>query len=136
MTARMRYKVDCEWDETGWWVVTVPELAGAVTQSRRLDQVPGDVAEVIRLLTGEGPDAYDLHVDARVPGPVGDEAARAAELRATSERLSREAREAAARAVSALRSAGLTMRDVGALVGVSYQRVQQLSQESRQHVKS
>lgn len=136
MTDRSRYNVDCEWDETGWWVVTMRELDGAVTQSRRLDQVPGDVAEVIRLLTGEGPDAYDLHVEARVAGPVGDEAARAAELRAASDRMSREAREATAQVVGELRSAGLSMRDVGSLVGVSYQRVQQLSKESRQHAAS
>jgi len=31
------YAVRCEWDSTGWWVVTVPELPGAVSQARRLE---------------------------------------------------------------------------------------------------
>ena len=65
---KQRYTAHCEWEETGWWVVTVRELPGAVTQSRRLDQVPGDVAEVIQLLTDEGPEAYELDVVAHVPG--------------------------------------------------------------------
>ena len=26
------YTVRCEWDSTGWWVVTVLELAGAVSR--------------------------------------------------------------------------------------------------------
>ncbi len=124
---KQRYTAHCEWDETGWWVVTVRELAGAVTQSRRLDQVPGDVAEVIQLLTDEGPEAYELDVEAHVPGAVGEEAAHAAELRAAADRLSQEAQEATANAVRTLRAAGLTVRDVGSLLGVSFQRVQQLS---------
>ncbi len=124
-----RYTVRCEWDEVGWWVVTVPELPGALTQSRRLDQVQADVAEVVRLLTGQPVGRYELNVDAHFPGSAGREAARAAALRAESDRLAHEAREAAAGAVGALRSAGLTYRDIGALVGVSHQRAQQLSEE-------
>jgi predicted RNase H-like HicB family nuclease len=126
---KKRYTARCEWDETGWWVVTIPELSGAVTQSRRLDQVRGDVAEVVRLLTGEPLGDYELDVEAHFPGPAGEEAARAAALRTESDRLSLEAKDAAADAVAALRAAGLTYRDIGALVGVSHQRAQQLSEE-------
>lgn len=123
-----RYTVRCEWDEAGWWVVTVPELPGALTQSRRLDQVQVDVAEVVRLVTGQSV-GYELDVDAHFPGSAGREAARAAALRAESDRLAHEAKDAAAGAVGALRAAGLTFRDIGTLVGVSYQRAQQLSEE-------
>jgi hypothetical protein len=126
---KKRYTVRCEWDETGWWVVTVSELSGAVTQSRRLDQVPRDVAEVVRLLTGEPPGDYELDVEAHFPGPAGEQATKAAALRSESDRLSHEAKEVAASAVAALRAAGLTYRDIGALVGVSHQRAQQLSEE-------
>ena len=41
------YGVECEWDNTGWWVVTIPEVTGAVTQCKRLDKVPDDVGEVL-----------------------------------------------------------------------------------------
>lgn len=123
------YAARCVWDETGWWVVTMPELSGAVTQSRRLGQVPRDIAEVVRLLTGELPEDYELDVEALFPGPAGQEAARATALRAESDRLSHEAKDVAASAVSALRAAGLTYRDIGTLVGVSHQRAQQLIEE-------
>jgi predicted RNase H-like HicB family nuclease len=57
------YTVRCEWDSTGWWVVTVPELPGAVSQARRLDQVSGDVAEVVELMTGEKPGTYVIEIE-------------------------------------------------------------------------
>jgi len=57
------YAVRCEWDSNGWWVVTVPELPGAVSQARRLEQVSGDVAEVVELMTGEKPGAYAIELE-------------------------------------------------------------------------
>lgn len=33
-----------------WWAVSVPEVEGAFTQVRQLDEVPGMVAEVVSLL--------------------------------------------------------------------------------------
>lgn len=116
----------CEWDDTGWWVVTVPGLAGAVSQARRLDQVPQNVVEVVSLLTGSRPRPDDVTIDPHFPGPAGEAAARARALRVESDRLVAEAQEAAVSAVHALRAAGLTMRDIGVLVGMSYQRVQQI----------
>ncbi|WP_415395536.1 hypothetical protein ACMTN4_10105 [Rhodococcus globerulus] len=34
-----------------WWAVEVPEVDGAFTQARRLDQIPGMVADAVHLLT-------------------------------------------------------------------------------------
>lgn len=33
-----------------WWVITVPEVEGAVTQARRLDQVPHMAADAVAVL--------------------------------------------------------------------------------------
>ena len=121
------YTARCEWDDSRWWVVTVPELPGAVTQCRRIDQVAGDVDEVIALLTGERPGDYELRVDPHLPGAPGETAARANALRAHSEQVTAEAQAAAAEAVRALREAGLTFRDIGSLVGMSYQRAHQIA---------
>jgi predicted RNase H-like HicB family nuclease len=57
------YTVRREWDSTGWWVMTVPELPGAVSQARRLSQGSGDVAEVVELMTGEKPGKYAIEVE-------------------------------------------------------------------------
>jgi predicted RNase H-like HicB family nuclease len=61
------YTAWCEWDPAGWWTVTVPEVPGAITQSRRLDHVPGDVAEAIELMVGEATDGYRLEIERSVP---------------------------------------------------------------------
>ncbi len=75
------YTAHCEWDPTGWWAVTVPSVPGAITQSRRLDQVPGAIAEAIELMTGETPDDYRLKIDWSVPGAAGKAAGHAHRLR-------------------------------------------------------
>ena len=35
-----------------WWAVEVPEVEGAFTQARRLDQIPEMVADAVHLLAG------------------------------------------------------------------------------------
>jgi predicted RNase H-like HicB family nuclease len=122
------YVVHCEWDDTGWWVVTVPEVHGAVTQSRRLDHVTRDVAEVLSLLTGERPDEYDLDLEAHLPEAVGVDTEWARALRREAERAAAAAQEATAQAARRLHAATrLTYRDIGALLGISHQRAQQLA---------
>lgn len=50
-----------------WWEITVPELpSGAVTQARRLDQVPQAVRSLVHLMTGAEPPGHpDGGPDAR-----------------------------------------------------------------------
>jgi predicted RNase H-like HicB family nuclease len=73
------YTAVCE-REGDWWVVTVPELdAGAVTQTRTLDEVPATVADLVALMTDA--DAASIEVDMKVhttPGPDPGKIARLA----------------------------------------------------------
>jgi predicted RNase H-like HicB family nuclease len=120
------YRIECEWDETGWWVVTVPEVSGAVTQCKRLDKVPDDVGEVLELLTGKKPGTYELDVRTIVPGKAGELAAQALELRAQADALAGTVATTTCTAVVTLSKSGFSMRDIGQLVGVSHQRVDQI----------
>jgi predicted RNase H-like HicB family nuclease len=120
------YRIECEWDETGWWVVTIPEVSGAVTQCKRLDKVPDDVGEVLELLTGKKPGTYELDVHTIVPGKAGELAARALELRAQADALAGTVAATTCTAVVTLSKSGFSMRDIGQLVGVSHQRVDQI----------
>ena len=45
-----------ERDESGTWVVTVPELPGVVTQAKRLDRVHDLAADAIALWLNTSPD--------------------------------------------------------------------------------
>lgn len=122
----MSYTVRAEWDETGWWVVTVPAVPGAISQCRRLDQVPADAAEVIEIQTGKPVDSADIDVQWWVPGEAGSAAERAAKLRQEAEALVEQATEEGRRAVHRLRQVGFSYRDIGGMTGMSYQRAQQI----------
>ncbi len=112
--------------QSGWWAVDVPEVDGASTQARRLDQVPAMVADAVSLLAEVDPMSVEVEVV-----PLLDEAISA--RIAAAERLRSEAKEARAEAAREFRAAaralkeqGLPLRDVGTALGVSYQRAHQL----------
>lgn len=122
----MSYRVNAEWDDTGWWVVTVLDVPGAITQSRRLDQVPADAAEVIEIQTGQSVEPESLDVHAHLPGEAGEAAAEARELRAEVQALKERAEERTRAAVDLLHRRGFPLRDIGSLTGITFQRAQQL----------
>ena len=83
--------------------------------------------EVIALMLDSDPaDIAGVEVDVHLPDPLTDDLAA---LR-RSERLADDARQAAThaqrRAAEQLRAPGLSVRDVGRLLGVSHQRVSQI----------
>lgn len=119
------YRVHAEWDN-GDWVVTVPDVPGAISQSTRLDLVAADAAEVIEIQTGQAVNPDDLDIYPIVPGEAGEAAATAARVRAEFERLRDESDEQTRHAVAALSGIGFALRDVGRLVGISFQRAQQI----------
>lgn len=51
-----------------WWAVSVPEVPGAFTQAKRLDQVPAMVADAVALLADVP--AADVHVTVAPPREV------------------------------------------------------------------
>lgn len=118
----MSYAVHAEWDETGWWIVTVPDVPGAITQVKRLSQVREDAAEVIEIQTGEAVNPAGLKIDWFIHGTAGQVAAQARTAREQVDNLTRTA-------VRELRSSGFSLRDTGELTGISFQRVQQIEKE-------
>lgn len=121
------YTAHAEWDTTGWWVITIPEVPGAFSQSRRLDQVEENAREVIELMTDKAPD--EITVEWSVPGAIGEEAAHVADLRERAEDAVDAAHVATQRAVPKLHAAGLSYRDIGWVAGISHQRAQQIDKE-------
>jgi hypothetical protein len=110
-----------------WWAIEVPDVAGGLhTQARRLDQIASAVADAVALVADVSPDTIEVVVIPKVPQADAEliEAARDASLEAASaaERASRLSRQV----VEQLRAEGMTVRDVGGLLGVSPQRVSQL----------
>jgi predicted RNase H-like HicB family nuclease len=110
----------------GWWAVEVPELPGLFTQARRLDQVAAVVADAARLLTDV---AVEVAVRPALPDDVQSAVERVRAETAEAERAQRRAAEEVRALVSNLKAKGFSVRDVGTVLGVSPQRVSQLSAE-------
>lgn len=124
--------------EDRWWMIDVPELdghrhadgsvnIGGLTQARHYNEIESQARDFICTVVDVAPSAVDLDVHITVGGmDVTATAAAIAADRAA-------AREAEARAVAEseavakkLRDAGVPLRDIGEVVGVSFQRVGQL----------
>ena len=121
----MKYEVRVTRDGR-WWMVEVPEVDG-LTQARRLGEVELMARELIAVTTGAEPEDVEVELRLRdigaISGPritaLSQERRRIADLEA---RNARETREVAAGLVKE----GVPLRDVGEILGVSYQRVHQL----------
>jgi predicted RNase H-like HicB family nuclease len=112
-----------------WWAVEVPEVPGVFTQAERLSQVEDMAREAIALMLDVPESSFDVEVKPDLPPK-----ARKAMLSFVSSRkevlaAERQAIVAQQEAVRTLRGQGLTVRDVGDILGVSPQRVSQLQRK-------
>lgn len=121
----MKIKAICE-RSGNWWAVTIPDIAGGLhTQARRLDQVPEMVIDAVTLATDT--DAADIEVEVVPITSVDDAIEAALEARVKAESAAESYAQAVRDAARALIDHGASVRDVGALLGISPQRVSQLT---------
>jgi hypothetical protein len=110
--------------ERRMWVVYVPEI-GQATQGRNLKEVDYMVRDLVRLFTADDPETVTIVIQPDEPGLREDLAAALAARREAAAAADRagEHTQAAARSLAA---AGFTVRDIGTLLGVTFQRAHQL----------
>ncbi|SDS21985.1 hypothetical protein SAMN04488543_1303 [Friedmanniella luteola] len=121
----MKYQVNVTRDGR-WWMLEVPDL-DVTSQARRLGEVEQMAREAIAVTTDAPVDG--VQVELRLPDLGLVKASRLADLyRERAEIAEREVRLAAeTRDVAVgLVDAGVPLRDVGEILGVSHQRVHQL----------
>jgi len=110
----------------GWWIVQCDQHPGALSQVKRLDQAAEEHREAIAFVAEVPVDEVDVEVRPALPPELADELDRASALAASARRdeevTGQKRREVARR----LAEDGLTVRDIGAVLGVSYQRAHQL----------
>lgn len=111
--------------EGRWWVVTVPGVG--VTQARSLRDAPAMARDLIAALEDVDVDTVSVDVRPDLTGQLmakvqkaRQEAAEAAERQRLAAALSRDV-------VAELKATGINAGDVAAILGVSPQRVSQLS---------
>ena len=108
------------------WELRCPELPTMWSEATRLDQVEAVVREAIAFVADVPPDSFSIDVHPVLPDTFVVEAARSREARERATIANAEAARAARAAAHALADAGLTVRDIGTIMGVSHQRSAQL----------
>jgi predicted RNase H-like HicB family nuclease len=130
MKIKRRYRVRYQRDEAGWWVAVAAEAA-AQSQGRTLEQARERVREALGALLDVAPSTLEIIDEVRL-APTGRRAlalAKRAVQKADDE--AERAERATREAVQVLAKDGLSLRDVGALLGVSRQRVHQILSKGR-----
>jgi predicted RNase H-like HicB family nuclease len=124
----LSYRARAERDQAGYWHGSVPDLPGVHTQARTLATLRRRVAEAIALWL-DLPDSAEarmvVDVEPVLPAAVRRAVSTARRRRARAAVADAEADRATDEAIAALRRAGLSLRDVGTVVGLSHQRVDQ-----------
>lgn len=109
-----------------WWYIELPEL-GTSGQARTAKEIPETAHEIAALWLNVDESAIDINVTLELPQ---DAAALWDEANAADERARLDARAAATlrrNAVATLRSKGISQADAARVLGVSPQRISQLT---------
>lgn len=109
-----------------WWLIEVPEIPGAVSQARSLREVESMVRDLIAVMLEVPTDSFEINVHVELPEQVAARVKRVDVLRKLSADSQAEAALESRLAAQGLRDAGMSLRDVGEALNVSYQRAHQL----------
>ena len=123
-----KYRVTYERDRDGWWVASIGSVPGCHTQGRSIRQARARIEEALALCVGDAKaERAELEEVFVLPKAMLQNAIRRTESQAV-----KAARESAilqqARRDTArqLADSGVSVRDIGELLGISHQRAQQL----------
>jgi len=111
--------------EERFWLLSVPEL-DVVTQARTLDRAEATVRDLIAVWLDVPADSFAVEVEPRLDDEWTKLLRETRDARTTADKASARASEMLRTSVTTLHDAGLSAREVGSLVGISYQRVQQV----------
>jgi hypothetical protein len=108
----------------GWTLIGVEYPA--VSEVTRLDQAAENMREPLAYLSGQPEADLDIQIEPEVPDEYWSQRAEATRLSETANQARTSAAEHSRRAARVLADAGLPLRDIGAIMGISHQRAQQL----------
>lgn len=109
--------------EKGFWFIEIPEINGA-TQARSINEIEVMVRDYITIMTGDT--EIDLDIELLLPEDTATHLQKSTDLRNEAKELMSESSAEYSKAVKSLKSRGLTIREIGKLLGISHQRAHQL----------
>ena len=124
--SKAAYRVVIERDDSGAWLAHVRGVRGCHTYGRTLDQARRRIREALSLWV-EDAESAELVEEIRLPADARQAIRRSGAARRRAVRGRESAQSTTAAAANLLvERLGLGVRDAGELLGLSYQRVQQL----------
>src|SRR6476659_8516707 len=128
----VQYVVEFRRDETGWWQARVPTVEGCHTQGRTINEARRRIREALSLFVDDAAKAT-LVDDIKLPAHYRRMLDTLAIDRDAERKYHGRVMLKLRRAATQLRKGrlGLSARDAAELLGVSHQRVDQLSHEKR-----
>ena len=108
-----------------WWVLESAE-AGAVSQCRSLSQADAEMREAIAYQLGIPEDSFTIDLEVVLPPSYASEMEKSMALYLESAQIAQAAADARRRAAKELQKLHMSVRDIGEVMGVSYQRAHQL----------
>jgi len=113
-----------------YWNVRVPEVERS-TQARNLAEAEAMARDLIAIMDDVPPDTFAVEVKIVLPDDVRRELQRSAELREQAAKAQAEAARLARDVAVRLRDElGMSLRDIGRSLGVTFQRAKQLLDEA------
>ncbi len=109
-----------------WWSLQCEEYPAAISQVARLDQAVEYMTEAIAFVAEREPSTFTLRVVPELPAEITRELAESVRLRAEARSAETRAGDLVRAAARQLQADGLSLRDIGVVLDVSYQRAHQL----------
>jgi DNA-directed RNA polymerase specialized sigma subunit len=117
--------------EGKWWAISVKGVPGALSQVRRLDQAEAIAREVIALVLDVPEDSFDVVVAPELNEKHQEALAELDRAKVQyAESMAALAERQQKVTLLLVKDAGLTVRDAATVLGVSFQRVSQLTSHS------
>jgi hypothetical protein len=122
------------WQDDEWWLARVIEASAdadeaplnAVTQARTLTRIDGMIADLIATILDADDDSFGLQIEYDLPQQIHELLEEAEESRALLDAAQTMWQQSATQAARALTTGGFSLREAAKLLGLSFQRVDQL----------
>lgn len=124
------YRAEVERDGR-FWRVRVPDIDRS-TQARSLSEAEAMVRDLIAIMTDVPRNSFDVDMRIILPEDVQIELDQSQVLREQAKQSQAEAARLARDAAHRLHDLGLSLRDIGRALGVTFQRAKQLVDEAAQ----
>ena len=124
------YRAEVERDGR-FWRVRVPDIDRS-TQARSLSEAEAMVRDLIAIMTDVPQNSFDVDMRIILPEDVQIELDQSQVLREQAKQSQAEAARLARDAAHRLHDLGLSLRDIGRALGVTFQRAKQLVNEAAQ----